>query len=268
MKHHTSFNLVLAATLVLPLSAKAEGAAVRNSEPSALTGEQAKTAAASAVDMAAENAERISSVPVEFAWVMMTLPYGSEEKAVKANGTKEDVEKAVIANRAHWKAVSAALIGERERLAQSLQSGEAPTEELLRVATLSTQIMRLSFVCDAIVADAEKDAALAKSIGVQETESRQELLKRKAGLFKTLGGLKKNEAAKPVQNGFYRQNLPAVDVLNLLPGPVMPYSPAQFQTSAEKEREHDLKIEQLRMEPVSVTIRRLGRIIQQPNDKK
>ncbi len=75
-----------------------------------------------AIEIAAENAERISKMPMESAWVTMALPYGNEDKAIPTNGTKEDVEKAVVAAIAHWKAISAALVGERERLAESLQN--------------------------------------------------------------------------------------------------------------------------------------------------
>lgn len=267
MKHLTFFNFVLTTALVLDVQA---------GTPTSMTGEQAKTATAFAIDAAAESAERISQMHVESAMLATVLTYGSEQgEAMPMYPTKDNVEKAVAAKLAYWKAVSAALVVEWRQIGESTQRIETPPDKLLHAAMRLGEISRLSLAANFIVADAEMDTVLVKSIGAQRTESNQELLNRKARLFKTLHGLRKTENGETAHHEFFRTTSTALDVLNLLPGPVTQYSPSQFPDSVKLSRRpgpvthyvpsqfsdvaSDLKIEQLKLEPVSSVIRRMGR---------
>ena len=230
-------KLVLATTVVLPLSVKA----------ASLTADQAKMATASAIEAAAGNAERIAKVPVEFALMTVLQPYSNEqgvaismkeakvcsqstevsagdaEQAVGGGFTigaytcRDGIMKAVSTRLAYWKTVSAALAGEKVRLTESLQNPETPAGVLLGDSLRLTKILRFSIAVDALVADCDKDAALVKSIGMQEPKTRQGLLDRKARLFKSLNGMKTTADGESTHLGFYGATAEAVDVLHILP---------------------------------------------------
>ena len=210
MTSYNLFKLVLATTAVLPLSVNA----------ASLTADQAKMATASAIEAAAGNGERIANVPVEFAWALMIVPYGGEmgdASPAKTNPSKADVEQTVAARQEYWKSVSAALAGEKARLTESMQNPETPASVLLGNSLRTTKILRFSIAVDAIVADCGKDASLVKSIGMQETETRQGFLDRKARLFKSLNSMKTTADGESTHLGFYRAAAEAVDVLHILP---------------------------------------------------
>jgi hypothetical protein len=243
MTSYNLFKLVLATTVVLPLSVNA----------ASMTTDQAKMATASAVEAAAGNAERIA-VPVEFALMTVLQPYGNEQgEAISIKGAKacsqstsvsagdaeqavgggfmvgtytcnDDITKAVSTRLAYWKTVSAALAGEKARLTESMQNPESPASALLGDSLRVTKILRFSIAVDAIVADCDKDAALVQSIGLQGNEthaldrfSPQELLDRKARLFKSLNGMKTTADGESTHLGFNRAAAEAVDVLHILP---------------------------------------------------
>lgn len=209
MKTRNLLKLVLAAAVVLPISAEA----------AALNADQAKLATAAAIESAAGKAERIAQIPVEFAWLTMS-PYGGEigeAASAKANPHREDVEKEIAARQEYWKSVSAALAAEKARLSGLMQNPETPASAQLDDSLRVTKILRFSIAADAIVADCDKDAALIKSIGTRETETRQGLLDRKAKLFKSLNGMKTTADGESAHLEFGRAAAESVDVLHILP---------------------------------------------------
>lgn len=249
----------LAVLIAMPVSAGAE----------AVSGETAKAAVAAAADRADRNIAELKQVPREFAAILVGAPYGNEKGIpLGTDDTIDDIKAMLKAKADYWGSVGRVLEAEKARIDGAISELRPDEVELLAsMGKESVALGRSLRAVEAVRADVAKDIALVDDITSSDAERRdarekdESIIARKSSVFNELRSL------NAAQSGFFRQTVSGMDVLNLLPVPVMHYSMARFQTSAEKEREHDSKIEQLQLEPVSSTIRRLGRIIQQPNDK-
>lgn len=260
MNIHFARKAVLAVLIALPLSSGAE----------AFSGEAAKEAVAAASARADRNIMELAQVPREFTVITVGMPYGDEKGIpVGTDDTIDDIKAMLRGKAAYWSSVADALRIEKglvDRETSELRPDEI--ELLTAMGKESVALGRALRAVEAVGADVAKDIVLVEDV-TSKDESRhaarekdESILARKSAVFKELQRL------NAAQSGFFRQASSAADVLNLLPGPVKHYYPARFQNSAEMERGHDVKIEQLRLEPVSAAMRRLGRIIQQPDDNK
>lgn len=152
----------------------------------------ARLSVSAARDKAMTNAKRLGEFPVEFGYVSFWLPYGSEPSAEVGHGA-QDVKRTLLKRAEYWKTVGEVLTAEYARLAAELEPGagvdEGTAAALRELAALSKELS----VVDAIKADVAKDQMVVDALlaGTEPAETRQQVLDRKAALYKRLAPAKK-----------------------------------------------------------------------------
>jgi len=168
----------------------APAAFVRAQQPAAMTADQAVAAVDKAISRAEQAEKILPTVPVEYAGALMAYAYASEIETPN-NPDAKAVAALLDAKAAYWRAASAALRTENERLSDEIDEMTRNAHNGVEDAIArSMKLSRTRAVVDAIVADIEEDqAALASS-----APAGQALLDRKAALCRRLIAQK---SAKP-----------------------------------------------------------------------
>jgi hypothetical protein len=140
----------------------------------------------------------VKNTPIEFAVATVVFAYGSETLPDYRNPDKK-MALAIIEEKAgYWKVVSESLGKEQEKLEKELKesggkSGDESWKEAPGKMKRSRKLLELKAAADAISADVSADKAKVEG----GKESNQELLDRKAALWKKLAALNPPAKKKP-----------------------------------------------------------------------
>jgi len=179
---------LLAVVLALPLSA---GAAP-------LSSLEAKAAVAAAADRAERNSRELSQTPLEFAAIMVGLPYGGEKGIpLGTDDTIDDIKAMLKAKADYWRSVGRVLEADKSRI--DLAIAALRPDELERLASMGRESVRLGRslrAVSAVRADVAKDIALVYAVTSPDPkrqdarEKDQDIVTRKAAVFDELKRLK------------------------------------------------------------------------------
>lgn len=168
----------IAAALSVPALAQKAPVAAAPAKADAVSPDAAMAAVDAASKEAAGAQQRIGSIPVEFARVLIAMPYGPEGAAPR-NPTQAQVDQYIAAKRAYWTRVHDSIAKELAATPEDEPLDEAVSyigPNTARRIGLSHHLVD----CNKILADLEQDAK------VDASTPGQQIIDRKAAFFTDL----------------------------------------------------------------------------------